>query len=233
MNKIKVFLIPYAGASAMIYYSWKKLFPENFELCFIELSGRGSRYEIDFYKNVEEAIDEISSIIEKKIGLDNYYIFGHSMGALLAFETYYKLVNKGIRLPSHIYFSGKSAPQIISDKKKSYNLSDEKFLEAVSIYGGIPKEFYQEEVKKVFLPVLRADMKIIEDYIYLEKTHKINCDISVLYGEDDFTTPIDSIQKWSCHAGKHIHFYKFKGKHFFINDDYLKIISLIVNTKCN
>ena len=229
MKKIKVFVIPYAGGSSLAYYSWQKYFPDDIEICYIEFPGRGCRMEEPFMNNLEELIEDVSKQIISQLDGEDYFIYGHSMGALIAFEVYYNLKEKGIRLPKHIFFSGRKAPQIPFTGKKSENLDDKEFLEIVSLFGGLPNEFYtNQDVRDLFLPILRSDFKILEEYKYVEKSEKLNCNISVMYGDCDFSTSQFDIQQWKIHGAKRVNFYKFSGDHFFINENYKEIINLIV-----
>lgn len=229
MDKTKVFLIPYAGGSSFAYYKWKDLFSSNFELCFIELAGRGQMSNRNFYKSIDEAAEDITQTIINSIKDEDveYLLFGHSMGALLAYEVYYKLSEKNIRLPKHIFFSGREAPQVENSREKIYEYDDDAFLEKISIYGGLPNEFYDEEIKKFFVPIFKSDFRLLIEYMYSQKSEKIKCNISVLFGEADCTVTMKGIKKWGIHAGEKIDFYKFKGEHFFINDECKEISKII------
>ncbi len=230
LKKKKVFFIPYAGATSMIYYNWEKYFPENYEMVFIEPAGRGIRKNEKFYRNVDEAAEDIAQIIQSKIEDSDYYIFGHSMGALLAYEAYYKLLDKGEQLPSHIFFSGRGAAHIKHNRINVDKYDDDLFLKMVSLYGGLPEEYYGEIKRSNFLPVLRADFKMVDDYVYQAKEDKIECNISVLFGEKDFSVKQKDAEQWKLHAGKECNIYSFYGDHFFIKDAYSSVVDIIIKS---
>lgn len=225
-----MFFIPYAGSLTCPYYKWKNLFDERFEPCFIEFAGRGGRSNIDFYEDIDGAAEDISEIIASKTNSDDYLIFGHSMGAVVAFEVYYKLLEKNLRLPKHMFFSGKDAPQLECNREKIYKYNDDMFLNMVSFYGGLPEYFQDEEIRRIFLPILRADFKMLCDYVYSDKPEKIKCNISVLLGENDFSTKLSEIEQWKVHAGNGFDSYIFEGDHFFINHKYPTIVKLILDS---
>src|SRR4051812_533170 len=112
---MKIFCLPYAGGSAVIYKEWIPFFPADLKMTGIEYAGHGNRSNQPLYKDVEEAITDVYNIILKQIsdGLP-YAIFGHSMGAMLAFEVVKKLRTNNQQLPVHIFFSGRGAPHIKS-----------------------------------------------------------------------------------------------------------------------
>ena len=215
-NIAKVIFFPYAGASAYSYATWKKYFPDDIELCFLELAGRGARMKEPFYKNVKEAVDDVFSILKKEVQDSNYYIFGHSMGSLIAFELFYKIEEENFKLPNHIFFSGRNPPDLCKSLKKISHLNDLEFLNEVKKYGGILEEIYSDdELRDIFIPILRADFKLLEDYEYIKHNSQINCNITALYGKNDMSTSREKIRKWKNHAGKDFTLVQFLGEHFF------------------
>lgn len=227
MNKVKVFMIPYAGASSCAYYNWKELFSKELIPVFIELCGRGTREYESFYTSISAASEDIAKLIIENTQDCDYIIFGHSMGGLITYETYYKLMELHWKKPLHLFISGQRPPNMISKVLPCFMYSDEEFIKLVAKYGGLPEEFYDEEIKKVFLPILRADFSILDEYKVSEKKEKVMCNISILYGEYDSNTKESEQTYWNEYAGKEIKFYKFNGEHFFIKDSYPQIISLM------
>ncbi len=107
INKIKVFPIPYAGASVNAYYEWKKLLPDRYELCICELAGRGTRFTESCYQSVGEASEDIAKRISEQLEYDDeYVIFGHSMGALLTYEYIINLSKWELRNQGICFFLG-------------------------------------------------------------------------------------------------------------------------------
>lgn len=179
-----LFCLPYAGGSEVIYYKWKRYLNSSIQLEPIELKGRGKRFNEDFYENLEDAVEDIFENIKDKIVENEYAIYGHSMGSLLAYELYYKICNENVNIPKHIFFSGYKAPCISREKKQIYLLSDEEFIKEVIELGGTPQEVADnEELLQLYTPILRNGFKILEKYLYKEKKDKIKYDISVLIGK--------------------------------------------------
>lgn len=227
---MKLFCLPYAGGSKSIYHKWKNIMNNNIQLEPIELKGRGSRYSDGFYTNFEDAINDIYSQVEHKIMEDEYAIFGHSMGSLMAFELYYKIVENGGKIPKHIFFSGHRAPHCIRTKKPIHNLPDDEFMNEIIKLGGTPIEVVQnDELCKLVTPILKNDFRLLESYEYNHKNNLIECDITVLNGEED-TLTFQEIDEWKLHSSKNTRILTFQGGHFFINNNMNKIIKLIEST---
>ncbi|WBW96392.1 thioesterase II family protein [Oceanirhabdus sp. W0125-5] len=222
-----LFCLPYAGGSEAIYYNWKGFLSNSIELHPIELKGRGRRYNQEFYTDIDEAVNDIYNLIKEKIEENEYAIYGHSMGSLLAYELYYKIASMGKRMPKHIFFSGYSAPGSIKEREITYTLPDYEFMNKIIELGGTQKEILEnKELLELFIPILRNDIKILEKYKYKDREEKINCDISILNGSKD-SIKINEITEWRNHTSKKCNIYTFTGNHFFINDNAENITNLI------
>lgn len=230
MTKKKIFFIPYAGGSAAVYARWKDYFNSHIEVITIELAGRGRRFADTMYENMEEVIEDVFRNIEPHLDGTPYAIFGHSMGAVIGFELYHRIQNEGKELPIHMFFSGREAPNqdILEEKDmKIHKLSDDAFLDRIKMYGGVEDAFFEDEdLINLFLPILRSDFSVIENYKPHSNIEKLSCGITVFNGLKDYTTK-SSIEEWHnfSEAGCKIH--HFDGGHFFINDYYEHIIEII------
>jgi len=173
------------------------------------------------YQNFEETIEDLANTIIKGRNEElDYAIWGHSLGALLIYEVYYRLVEKGVKLPVKLFFSGRGAPQDELHHTQYHLLPDDEFLKIVYQYGGSTKEIMQhEELRELFLPILRNDFKLSETYVYQEKPQKICCDVSVINGNEDDSVKVYDMSNWEVHADKNCLFKTITGGHFFISDN--------------
>ncbi len=221
MDKVKLFCIPYSGGSSSVYYKWKRLLSRNIVLCPIELAGRGRRMREPFYETVSQAADDISSEIMKQLQPgEPYAIYGHSMGALLAYETYYALKGKGLHEPKHVFFSGRKAPHDEAEKTEYYKLPEQDFLKVVFNYGSNTREILQNrELMDLFVPILRADFKIAEIYEYQAYEEKILCDMTIVNGTQDLSISRNDIRKWTELGAQECEYRWLGGGHFFLTEN--------------
>lgn len=229
MKNTKLFCIPYSGGSSSVYYKWKRLLHPSITLCPLELAGRGRRMREPFYASVAQAADDISDMILSQLEQgEPYAIYGHSMGALLAYETYYSLKAKGIHDPEHIFFSGRKAPQDELEKSEYYKLPEEEFLNVVFHYGGNTREILQNrELLDLFVPILRADFKIAEIYEYNAHDDKIQCECTVVNGRSDRSISKQDITMWSELIDGYCQYRWISGEHFFISENTEATVKLI------
>ena len=93
--------------------------------------------------------------------------------------------------------------------------------------GGTEKEVLEnKDLRNIFLPVLRADYKLVEEYVYKPKNAVYDFNISVLFGVNDNDLEKD-ILEWQKQTSAICKFYKFKGGHFYLNDNIERITSII------
>lgn len=233
MAKTKLYLIPYAGASATLYNRWSPYLNDNIELVPIELPGRGKRINEALLYNFNDMLQDITkkiSISIKNSENTKYSIFGYSMGSLLGYELYYQLEKMNLPLPEHIFFSAREAPHL-STNEQIHTLSDEELCKKINLLGGTAKPFFEsKELLNFFLPIIRADFSVIESYQFQPKLNNLACDISVLYATDDVKIEAEQIKKWKEYSDKLCRFYSFHGGHFFINNNPERIVQIINST---
>lgn len=118
MIEMKLFCLPYAGGSESAFYSWKGHMQPDIEICPIQLKGRGRRFNEPCYESLEEAVQDIFEQVQAERKGDDYALFGHSMGSLLAYELYYQMSGAGAEKPVHI-FSRAIKRQTGSERQKN------------------------------------------------------------------------------------------------------------------
>jgi medium-chain acyl-[acyl-carrier-protein] hydrolase len=139
------------------------------------------------------------------------------MGALVAFELARELRRRGARAPVLLTVSGHRAPQRPNVEPPLSHLPDAEFLEEVrGRYGGIPPEVLAEqELLEILLPVLRADIQVLETFAYA-KHPQLTCAICCFGGEDDPHVSVDDLEAWRDETSGPLQVRTFPGGHFFV-----------------
>lgn len=232
MEHTKLFCFPYAGGSATIYNGWKAYFSANtgIEVIPIELAGRGKRTGQPFYSDLEDAVEDIYQEIKDDITDTPYAFFGHSLGGLLIYELAQKIKQLDLPQPLHIFFSGRGAPNIKSEKDKKYHLmDDDEFKQEVLGLGGTPRELFEHpELRELFLPLLRNDFKLSETKLTDREVSPFNCNITVFSGKSDSKISAEQLNGWSAHTNGTCSVHYFNGGHFFLHSEVSGITKLIV-----
>jgi medium-chain acyl-[acyl-carrier-protein] hydrolase len=227
MSKIKLFCLPYGGGSATVYLKWQKYLDRSIEIVPVELSGRGKRFNEGFYSSFTQAVDDAYHSVRGQLDTGKFAFFGHSLGSWLAYELGHQIKKKDGLDPVHIFFSGKEAPHIQKAEKLLHTLPEAEFCAVIYQLGGTPRElFEQREFLDVYIPILRADYRIVETYRYTERNSRLNCNITVFNGtEDDITA--QELMEWQRHTYGRFELRNFRGGHFFIHDHVGKLAQII------
>ncbi len=228
MQKIKLFCLPYAGGSATFYSKWKKFLHDSIELYPVELAGRGRRSKEPFYESVNDAVDDIYRSIEGELDDTEFIFFGHSMGSVLVYELMYKIKELKNKVPAHAFFSGRYPPHIKRLDKIFHKMPEEEFIDEIYKIGGMQKEFFEHrELLDVFVPIIKADYKIIEEYNHVSKSDRLNIDITVFNGTQDKDVIPDDLKEWHSITDRECDVIEFEGGHFFIFHKHQEIVDII------
>lgn len=233
MPKMKLYVIPHAGGSAMGYMTMKRFIdPENVELVPLELSGRGRRMNEACKTSIEEDVTDLYTMIKEQIKGEDYAIFGHSLGTLITYELVKKIQSEKMKMPKCVFFSGGPAPYYRKLLPVIGDVSDEEFLKKFGNFQALPAEILgNSQLLAMILPVLRADIKKSESYVYRE-SESINTDAVCFYGEEDPLVNEEAMEKWSSLFSGSFHIKAFDGGHFYYSkqrEEVGKEISTILN----
>lgn len=226
MDTVKLLCFGYAGGSVMFYHTWF-LNDINIQVVPIEMAGRGKRLGETPYKSISEIVEDVYLEVAQNTKT-SYCMFGHSMGTILICEIMKRLISDGENLPLHMFLSGRFPPHLKTPKKIS-ELSEKEFQEEIFGYGGTPREIVDnKELCELFMPILRADYKAIEEY-ETDLGNPWNINISILYGDQDNIINPYGYEEWSRYTKKKCEMHKFKGKHFFLHDNKSEIEDFVRN----
>ncbi|MET3846947.1 alpha/beta fold hydrolase [Paenibacillus sp. OAE614] len=226
MINLKLFCIPYAGASATVFNKWKRM-NKNIEVVPIELRGRGSRISEPLYNTFDEAVDDVYlRIIDQIDDYSEYALFGHSMGGLLVFELAHRIANQKIKMPKKIIISGCTCP-LERKNNQIHLLPNELFFKEIFDLGGTNAlVFENDELKDLFGPILRADYKITEEY-KANNHRKLEKDLYILFGNTDVSNNGNKLMNWKKETNGRCHFQKFEGGHFFVIAQEIKVLNYL------
>jgi medium-chain acyl-[acyl-carrier-protein] hydrolase len=215
---LRLFAFPYAGGSAAVYHAWRRLLPAEVHLCPVELRGRGTRISEAPLQNLDlltaSLADELAPFLEVP-----FAFFGHSMGALVAYELTRLLRNRGEALPRIVMVSGRPAPHCTPERRNLHLLSENDLKEELGRLDGTLAEILEHpELMDLFLPILRADFAVCERYRHSEES-PLACPISAFGGLNDPDVSQKDVQAWHSHTRGPFRARMFPGNHFFLNGE--------------
>ena len=141
--KQRLVCIPYAGQSAAVFDDWSAALPDCVEVCAVELPGRRRRYKEPHVADVTTAAREVELALRGLPPLPTA-VFGHSMGALIAFELSLGW-NRRTGPLELLVVSGCRAPHLKRREQPIHTLPREDFLAALAALGGTHPELLENE----------------------------------------------------------------------------------------
>ncbi len=230
--KARLFCFSYAGGNPTTFRDWHRFLPSSLEILAIQLPGHGTRVWEKPFSELKPLIEELNHFITE-YSEKPFLFFGHSLGALLAFELARQLGRSPVRQPSLLILSACSAPEWMSERSKKnrlhpgHLLSDELLIQKLKELGGTPKEVLENsELMKLFLPAIRADLCLSENYIY-EAGIPLSCPMIVCGGEKDDEVDIASLDDWSLQTSSSFKKEIFPGNHFYLYESKIELLKKI------
>lgn len=225
--KLRLFCFPYAGGSSTIFHNWQKLFPFSIQVCPVNLPGRGNRFaeelRTDFFSLVKEIKDGIAPFFDYP-----FVFFGHSMGGILAFELARLLRRLGLPQPAKLFISGCGAAQISYDKPREYDLSENGIIKDLKNLKGTPAIIFEnEELLQVMLPIIRADYKVCQAYIYYRES-PLDIPLVAIGGREDDAVPKSQILSWREQTRLKFKSYFIDGDHFFCHTHEEELTQILI-----
>lgn len=222
--KKSILLFPYAGGGSNVYKNWIKAF-DNFNIIRLLYPGREGRFNESPVDNMEDLICLVYEEMIENFNFDNeYYLFGHSMGTKVVYELALKIKhNDDLPNPKAVIISAGRAPNF-KEKKPIYHLDEKGFIKGLRSYGGTPKEVLEnKDLMRMFLPMLRADFSIDEEYQDFHR-EKIDSPILSLMGTNDKQIELDELLEWRNYTNKEFYIEYIRGGHMFIIDNSEEVI---------
>jgi medium-chain acyl-[acyl-carrier-protein] hydrolase len=228
LTSAKLFCFPYAGVGPSVFQAWRaEVESQGVELCLIQLPGREARFhEVPARSIAEAALGAARAIAPILNG--PYLMYGHSLGAKIAFETTRELRRMGQPEPAHLFVTASQAPHLPWNHPPMRHLGHAAFINEVQLrYNGIPRQLLEDrEALELYVKALRADVEMVETYRYAPEEALV-CPITVFGGLDDATVTLAELEDWRRQTRGSFQLAMLPGGHFFLNAARPRLIEAI------
>jgi medium-chain acyl-[acyl-carrier-protein] hydrolase len=212
---LRLFCFHYAGGSAQAFHDWPRRLPPSVEMGAIQLPGRGQRLSEPHVTRLAP----LSRIVAQELlpYLDRPFVFfGHSLGALLCFETARSLRRENRRQPAHLFVSATEAPHRRSSDELLSGLPKSALVKKLREFNGAPVEALQnDELLDLMLPTIRADFELCETYEYHPES-PLECPMTIYGGLEDHEVEVERLVAWSEMTVGACEVRMFPGSHFYL-----------------
>lgn len=209
-----VVFFPHAGGAASFYYPFSaRLAPEYGAVC-VQYPGRQDRRSEPPATSIEELSGALVQELKPWQGMPLVF-FGHSMGAIVAYETALRLRETGETGPEMLFASGRRAPSRYRDDLAGYTSDRDLFRELTTLGGTAQQLLADPEFLQSALPVMRADYRVMGAYRHHDED-RISCPLRVLVGDEDERVTDDEARSWARHTTGTFSYRTFAGGHFYL-----------------
>jgi medium-chain acyl-[acyl-carrier-protein] hydrolase len=214
--RLRAFAFPSAGGGAAAYFRMRRQIPTPIDLVPVLLPGREGRIADSPRDDMRALVTEIADAIAP-LDARPFALVGHSMGAWIAFELARELRRRGEPLPCALVAIASPAPQRRQTDTPIHALRDDDLVAEISRrFGGIPPAVQaNQELMQLLLPALRADMRLVETYEYIEEP-PLATDVIALGGADDRAVSATAIGEWRQQTSQAFTNRLWPGGHFFL-----------------
>ena len=216
--EIRLFCLPHSGGGASFYARFQEYLGEKIEVCPIQYPGHDTRAREPLIHTAEELAE---AMLEGIIPLTEdlpYAVFGHSLGAIMAYETVKQIQEYELDLPKQLFLSA-AGVKFIQPPVPVSRQDDATLADTMLHFGGFDAEevLHTEVFGEFYAKVIRNDFGIIENY-EIDPAFKLDVPIRVYSAEQDDNILIEDIRRWEEHTTQGISFRQYPGNHFYIKN---------------
>lgn len=209
---VRLICFPHAGGSAVAYRSWTP--SPAVEVHAVQYPGRADRIRDPFVTDAQQMakliVAALAPLQDRPMAL-----FGHSMGALVAYETALLLEARGMP-PVHLFVSGTRPPHFRGDRDNVSSRTDEGVIAALDKLGGSDMDAMRDpELRELVLPYIRADFKLVEDYQHAPGS-RLTVPVTTLIGDADSYVHPEQAARWAEVTSGPFDLKVMPGGHFYL-----------------
>ncbi|MYT29250.1 alpha/beta fold hydrolase [Streptomyces sp. SID8354] len=223
--RVRLVCLPHAGGSASFYRLWADALPWDVELVAVQYPGRMDRLREPCIEEAGKMADLLCEELRLLSGRP-LVLFGHSLGALLAYEVARRLDRPGTPAPAQLVLSGRAAPGTRPPTTVHLGDDEELWAELRRLGGTSDEVSAQPELRSLVLPALRSDYRLAETYRHVPGP-PLSCPVTVCVGERDTEVSREQAAAWSRYTRGGCEVAVFPGGHFYLNPERDRLLELL------
>ncbi len=222
----RLFCFPHAGGGAAGFTSWRRQAGPGLTVCPVQPPGRAERHQHRPHDDVESYVDDLLTAAGHQF-TGRYALFGHSVGALVAFRLASRLRESGAPSPVHLFVSGRAAPHLPDTRPQLRDLPIGELVPHLRAMGGTPDLFLSDpDLLSVFLPLLRADFTVNETYRH-EPGERLAIPVTAFGGDRDPRAAVAEMRAWGELTSGRFEAHTYPGGHFYLDKHVAGMLEVI------
>jgi medium-chain acyl-[acyl-carrier-protein] hydrolase len=223
--QLRLLCFAHAGGGPAAFRTWAEALPADVELLAVRLPGRDSRLRESAYTDWSALIEELRRALDP-VYARPFALFGHSLGAMIAYELTCRLVRDGLA-PAQLLLAGCRAPHVARLVPALHDLPDAELVTGLQRFAGTPEEVLADrELLALFLPMLRADLELAETWP-VSPPRPVPVPLVTFVGADDPMAPPEAVAGWSRYAQAGHTTCRLPGDHFFLHSARAAFLGLL------
>jgi len=211
LTALTLYCLPHAGGSPVPFARRLASVLTAVRLVPLDLPGHGGRRHEPLVTELEPLVADLVRVIDAD-GEGPYALFGHSLGALLAYELAHRLR----RPPVALLVAGRNGPGEPLAHRPLHGLPDDAFVAGLRRFGGVPDGLLDEpDLLRLYLPALRADLRIAETYDRPAYS-RLDVPVAAFAGRKDPLTDPAGVLAWERESSALFELALLPGGHFFL-----------------
>ncbi|HEX6519052.1 MAG TPA: alpha/beta fold hydrolase [Streptosporangiaceae bacterium] len=222
---IQIFCFAHAGGGPALFRHWRNALAPEAMVRPVLLPGRDSRLNEKPFRRMADLIGPLCEALEPQL-TQSYALFGHSMGAVVAYEVARRFSTEARTGPACLLVSGR-APGRMRGRRQVHDLPDDEFLAEVTRLNGMPPEVLDEpDLIDMLLPVLRADYQLAETYRPLPGG-QLRCPVTAYLSTSDPEVDEQEMLRWKEVTTGEFAMRVFRGDHFYLKGDRPDVLNAV------
>ncbi|ROO60460.1 surfactin synthase thioesterase subunit [Micromonospora sp. Llam0] len=217
--------LPHAGGTAAFFTPWADRVPAPLEVTAVQYPGRQDRRTDPPAATVRDLATSVAGAIDLT-DPRSIVLFGHSLGALVAYELARVLTAWG-RAPDRLVVSGRRPPGESTGRSWHTRSDADLIAELVRLGGMADIRFFEDaETRRLFLPAIRDDFRLAETYRH-RADPVLSCPVTAVIGADDPEVDAGQAARWAdCTTGR-FDAHVLPGDHFYLVPHRGRVLSLL------
>lgn len=218
---LRLFCLPHAGGAATFFTplatAVDRALPGRVEVTAVQYPGRQERFGEPCFEDLRELATAVATALAPRASASAtpFALFGHSMGATVAYEAALLLEKNGL-VAAALYASGRQAPGAL--RKPTEPLDDRGLVANLRSMGVTDSRLLEDpDLLELVLPAIRADYKAVRGYRFQDGPN-VSCPITALVGEQDEHVSAEDARAWARHTDGPFDLRVFPGGHFYLTE---------------
>jgi len=226
--QVRWYCFPFAGGAAHAFSQWSAYVASNVEIRAVQLPGRGPRLSEPLFERLEPLVEAVAAALTPEWAQGPFVLYGHSLGGIVVHELARRLRRTGGPKPLAVAISGRPAPSAMAKREALLSAAtDEELWAELRRYNGTPNELLDDpEVKRFFLPIVRADFSIV-DHFEFRPEPPLDIPLRIAIGVHDPSTPPGSETGWASETTADCVIRRYDGDHFFLKSHAAEFVRML------